>query len=282
MKTCDLHTHSVFSDGADTPSKIIELAVKAGLGAVALCDHNTADGLKEFFEAAKDKNIQAIAGGEFSVDYNGTELHLLGLFIMQDKFAIVSELMKDVADKKRDSNIDLINSLYKAGYDISFDEASKATPNGKFNRLHIANILIQKGYVASKAEAFETLLSKTGGYYKEPERLTVWQMIDFLKSIDAVPVLAHPFLSLDELQLEKFLPAAKERGLAGMECVYSEYSNDNTKKSLALADRFDLKYSGGSDYHGKNKPYIQLGTGCGNLCIPYDLAYNLNPDYFAD
>ncbi len=268
-KFCDLHTHSVFSDGTYKPAEIIDSAVDIGLSAVALCDHNTVDGLPQFLSAASGKNIKAIAGAEFSVDYEGTELHILGLYLPEKYFSEISELMAEVNRRKEQSNIALIESLNRAGYLIDYDTIKNQTPNGKFNRAHIAAQLTSKGYTSSIKEAFETLLSKTAGHYFEPKRLTVWEALDLIKSVNAVPVLAHPLLNLDKGDLEVFLSKAVRRGLIGMECYYSTYDEEKTKYSLDVADRFGLCYSGGSDFHGDNKPDIKLGIGKGNLAVPY-------------
>ena len=95
MRICDLHTHSVFSDGTCTPAEIVCAAEAAGISAVALCDHNTVDGLPAFPEAVKGHGVQAVAGAEFSVEHDGSELHLLGLFIPPERFADVAELMRE-------------------------------------------------------------------------------------------------------------------------------------------------------------------------------------------
>ncbi len=275
MKLCDLHTHSVYSDGTDTPAGIVSIALKSGLSAVALCDHNTVDGLSEFIKAANGKKIKAIAGAEFSVDYLGTELHLLGLFIPESSFPQVSYLMQDVKKRKEKSNFELIHLLNKAGYSIDFERIKSSTPSGSFNRAHIAEELTRKGYTASILEAFRTLLSPECGFYKEPKRISVFEMLDFLKNIGAVPVLAHPFLNLNEKNLRELLPQLTKKGLIGMECLYSSYSSEETEKSLLLAKEFGLKCSGGSDYHGNRKPDIELGTGKGNLAVPYTWAEEL-------
>lgn len=269
-KICDLHTHSIFSDGTYTPTEIINSAIDIGLCAIALSDHNTIDGLPEFLSAAKNKKIDAIAGAEFSVDLNGTELHLLGLHIPQKSFSQVALLMEEVNIRKDQSNIALIESLNQSGYLIDYDTIKAKTPKGNFNRSHIATELTKKGYTSSNDEAFDTLLSKQAGHYKEPKRLTVWEMIDFISSIGAVSVLAHPFLNLSEKELALFLPRAKKQGLIGMECLYSLYDNSTTSKSFALAQKYNLCYSGGSDFHGAKKPDIKLGIGKGNLEIPYE------------
>ena len=271
-KVCDLHTHSVFSDGTYTPRELIDAAIKIGLSAVALCDHNTVDGLEEFLSAAEGKNIDPVAGCEFSADLNGVEIHLLGLYIPRESLHKVSELMRAVKGRKEQSNIDLVHSLNRAGYKIDYDGIKKESPRGNINRAHIAAELTEKGYTKSIDEAFGTLLSPKAGYYHEPERLNVWQILDFLRSIDAVPVLAHPFLNLTEEQLAEFLPRAKNAGLVGMECYYSLYDAETSEKSLKMAETFGLLPSGGSDFHGTNKPDIVLGRGKGNLAVPYEWA----------
>ena len=276
-RICDLHTHSIFSDGTYTPTEIILEAVGIGLSAVALCDHNTVDGIPEFLSAAKNRNIEAIAGAEFSVDYNGTELHLLGLYIPEEKLDVISGWMADMTKRKEESNIALVTALNNAGYDLNYWDIKSKSPKGKLNRAHIAAELTAKGYTESIQQAFKTLLTKNGGYYTEPKRPTVFEMIAQIKSIGAVAVLAHPFLNLSEEKLKEFIPIAKACGLDGMECYYSLYSEDSIKKSVVIATQFGLKQSGGSDFHGANKPDIRLGFGKGNLRIPYAFVENIKP-----
>ena len=265
---CDLHTHSVYSDGTFTPAEIIDEAIKIGLSAVALTDHNTVDGLPDFLSAARGKNIEIVPGAEFSVDYNGTELHILGLFISPEHFGKVSELMANVNKRKEESNISLVESLNRAGFALDYEVIKRSTPNGKINRAHIAAAMVDKGYISSVSEGFATVLSKSAGHYKEPKRLTAQEIIDFISSIGAVSVLAHPFLNLNERELVEFLSTTK--GLYGIECYYSEYDEDTVEKSLRIADEFGLVCSGGSDFHGMTKPNIKLGAGKGNLRVPFE------------
>ena len=267
---CDLHTHSVFSDGTFTPAELIDGVLEAELSAIALTDHNTVEGLPDLMRAASGKPIEIVLGSEFSVDYNETELHLLGLFIKPTYFSQISERMKEMMQRKEQSNIHLIDSLSRVGIHLDYDEIKNATPSGKINRAHIASAMMKKGYVQSVAEAFDVYLSKSGGYYKEPKRISVWEMLDFMQSIGAVSVLAHPFLNLSEKELLQFLPAAKEKGLIGMECYYSLNDAPTTDTSLRIANEFGLLPSGGSDFHGLRKPDIKLGVGKGNLKIPFE------------
>ena len=265
---CDLHTHSVFSDGTCTPAEIIDIAIKEGLSAIALTDHNTVDGLPDFISAAKGKNINIVPGVEFSVDYEGKELHILGLFILTECFDEVSSLMESVNRRKEESNVALINSLNCLGYQLDYESIKNATPNGKINRAHIAQAMVQKGYLSSIKEGFDTILSKSAGHYVEPKRLSAQEIIDFINELGAVAVLAHPFLNLKEQELIKFL--SHINGLCGMECYYSTYDVETTNASIRIANEFRLVCSGGSDFHGTNKPDIRLGVGKGNLKVPYE------------
>lgn len=274
-KLCDLHTHSTFSDGTFTPEELISEAVKIGLSAITLCDHNTVEGIPRFLAAATNKQIEAVAGSEFSVDYNGKELHLLAMFIPSSYLSQISELMFESNMRKEQNNINLIETLQKNGYILDYDEIKNSTPMGKVNRAHIGAALTKKGYTKSVNDAFSTLLSTDAGFYKAPERPSVWDIIDFILSIDAIPVLAHPLLNLTKEQLKEFLPIAKQKGLVGMECKYCLYNEDEERFSLDIADSFGLKYSGGSDFHGSIKPDIALGIGKGNLQIPYEWYINL-------
>ena len=267
-KICDLHTHSVYSDGTFTPAELIDEAVKIGLSAIALTDHNTVDGLSEFISYAREKNIEIVPGAEFSVDYKGREVHILGLFISSEHFEEVSELMMSVNRRKEESNIALIESLRRAGYPLDYETIKAATPNGKINRAHIAAAMVEKGYIVSIKEGFDTILSKTAGYYKEPKRLSASEIIEFIRSIGAVSVLAHPFLNLNEQELVEFLSTA--RGLDGIECYYSSYDEAMTEMSVRIAKEFGLLCSGGSDFHGATKPGVKLGVGNGNLRVSFE------------
>ncbi len=272
MKACDLHTHSVFSDGTETPCKIIDGAVGLGLCAVALCDHNTVEGIPDLFAAAEGKPIEAIAGAEFSVDYDGNELHLLGLYIPKRRFSEITEMMRAVDLRKEKSNLDLIESLGRVGIRIDYAKIKAKTPSGRVNRAHIARELTALGYTKSVSEAFDTLLSPAAGHYVKPKWLGIWEMLDYLHGAGAVSVLAHPFLSLQADGLAELLPRAGRAGLVGMECYYSAYDAKTTETALDMARTFGLLPSGGSDYHGATRPDVRLGVGRGNLKIPYAWA----------
>jgi predicted metal-dependent phosphoesterase TrpH len=273
-RCCDLHTHSCFSDGTDSPGQLVEKAAALGLCSVALTDHNTVAGLPEFLEAAADKNIFAVPGVEISTGYKGKELHILGLFLAPETYGTVTEFLSAINQRKEESNRNLVHRLNRAGYALDYDEI-RARQQGTVNRAVIAAELLNKGYISSKEEGFQGVLSEENGYYIPPERIQALEAISFLKSIHAVPVLAHPFLSLQEAELRSFLPEAKKAGLAAMETLYSTYSVRTAELAAAIAREYDLLQSGGSDYHGNNKSDIRLGTGKGTLMIPQVYAERL-------
>lgn len=269
---CDLHTHSHFSDGTLSPTQLVELAEQLGLGAVALTDHNTVLGLPEFLDAARDKQVKPVPGVEFSVDYLDRELHILALYIQPKDYAAAMEIAQRLNENKQKSNIDLINALRRDGYDLSYEKIKASMPAGEPNRALIAAELTRLGYTASNQEAFERLLSPKHGYYHPPKRIDAFELIDFVRSIGALAVWAHPFLHLkQEDQVRGFLPRAIDAGLRGMETLYPLFTPEQTALAAALAEEFSLLPSGGSDFHGANKPLIQLGTGKGHLAVP--MAY---------
>lgn len=282
-KTCDLHTHSVFSDGTMTPAELIDAAVGAGLSAVAMTDHNTVSGLPDFIKAGEGKPIDIVPGTEFTTADGGQELHILGLFIPPDAYDAVNKYLSKSTAMKDESNYKLIKKLREHGYDITYLEIMEHS-KGHINRANIAAELLRKGYIESIDWAFKNILHKSYGLYEPPERLSSTGTISFIREIGAVAVWAHPYFHVNFEQSEEFLPRAIKAGLQGMETMYSLYDKETTAKAREIAGRFGILESGGSDFHGANKPHIQLGKGQGNLCIPYEFYEKLrelsSPKYF--
>lgn len=270
----DLHTHSLFSDGTDSPAQLVESAAKAGLDAIALTDHNTVAGLPEFLRCARHSGVEAVPGVEISAGYEGEEVHVVGLFLAPDKWPQVSAYLETINIRKLESNRALAARLNKAGYALDFEQILENS-QGTVNRAVIAAKMMELGYVSSIKEAFKGLLSEQNGYYVPPERLDAFEVIGFLRSVGAVSVLAHPYLSLKEAQIRSFLPVAKEHGLAAMETRYSTYTPETTQAAIRLAKEFGIGESGGSDFHGINKPDIRLGIGRGDLRVPVALLAQL-------
>lgn len=271
----DLHTHSTYSDGTLTPRQLVQRASEIGLTAIALTDHNNVGGIPQFLSAADEYGVNAVAGAEFSTEYNGVELHIVALFIDECHLEYIGQMMDEVINKKRRCYQTLIDRL-NAAYGCKLDLAELEKENdGPINRVHIARKLMKLGLLGSVREGFDTVLSAKNGFYVPPKRINALDMIKTINGFHAVSVLAHPYLSLDEERLQQFLPHAAEAGLAAIECFYSTFSPEQTAAALKNAARFGLLPSGGSDFHGENKPDISLGRGTGNLNVPDEVYFSL-------
>lgn len=272
---CDLHTHSTFSDGTDTPVQLISKAVAAGLKAIALTDHNTIDGLDKLIDSANEFDIDVLPGVEFSTEYAGHELHILALGIEKNQYSRVSRHLAKAAAAKEESNRKIIRNLQKNNFNVNYRELEEFAPQKNINRAVIAQYLVSKGIICSIEEGFKTILSKSAGYYIPPERPSSIDTVKFINSIGALPVLAHPLLDLTLEELELFLPAAKKVGLYGIESYYSLFTAEQQKTLSLIAHKYGLLVSGGSDYHGDVKPHISIGSGTGFLFVPLSVYLKL-------
>lgn len=271
IKTCDLHTHTYYSDGTLSPAELVLEAQRANLSAIALTDHNTVRGLTEFHNAARGTDIITISGTELTSEYNGIELHVLGLFLPDKSLADIQKFGDDFNDGKKKSNIDLAEALNRGGYAVDFEKIKRENQHGYINRAHFAIELTRLGYTKDRTEAFNTVLSPNAGFYTPPHRTGTLQVIEFLRDLGAVPVLAHPFLNMDGQTLLELLPKARACGLCSMETLYAKYTPQQTAAAKQIADDFGLLHSGGSDFHGSNKPDTRIGVGKGDLCVPIEI-----------
>ena len=275
IKLCDLHTHSTFSDGTLTPTELIQEAARLGLAAVALTDHNSIAGIKEFLAAAEGSGVEAIPGIEISTDYGEHEFHLVGLYLNEDAEEKILAVLADMKRQKQESNERLVTALAAAGYPLDYAAIVAATPTGEINRAHVASALYEAGYVPSIKAAFATLLSPSQGYYQPPKRPNTLDMIRLLHSLGVARVIAHPYLTMRGEPLRQFLTEAKACGLDGMEVEYPLYDEATASEATAICDELALLPGGGSDFHGARKPDIALGTGRGTLTVPYAFAVAL-------
>ena len=269
-KRVDLHSHSNFSDGTFKPTELVRLAEKLGLSALALTDHNTADGLNEFMEAGKNSSVITIPGCEFSTEWRGKEVHIVGLFFNRKYWQEINDFNEMGLLAKQNSNTMMLKNLNDAGYAVNEDECMALTDGSGFNRAHVARVLMAKGYVKSVAEAFDNLLKEGNGYYTPAKKTSSFAAIRFIKTFGATAIMAHPLLNLTYGEMNEFLPEAKKNGLDAIETRYTEFDEEMTQMAISLAQSFDLKQSGGSDFHGQTKPGISLGSGRGDLFVPYE------------
>lgn len=268
MGFVDLHTHSRCSDGTLTPRELVDYAVEKGLGAVALTDHDTVDGLDELMEYAKGKPIEVIPGIEYSTEYNSRDVHIVGLFI-DHKAPVFQEYLTRFKQSRTDRNYKLCANLRGAGIDITYEALVEAFPGAVITRAHYAAYLLDKGYVKSRNEAFERYLGDNTPYFVHREKVTPEEVIEVTLKAGGIPILAHPTLyRLGREQLDVLVRRLKDAGLMGIECYYSTYTPSEEKQMRALAEEYNLLPSGGSDFHGANKPGLDLAVGYGKLSVP--------------
>lgn len=270
MDCVDLHTHSHHSDGSMSPDELVKTAKEAGLRAIALTDHDTFDGVAEAVEAGKRYGLEVIPGIEFSAVSTG-ETHILGLGIdITNK-----EINDTVANAKR---LRLINNqrtaeaLQKLGFDVTVEDAKKLSPVGNMGRAHFAKVMELKGYVGSVKEAFDLYLQKGRPAFNSLRLLEPEEAIRIIHEAGGKAFLAHLHLTkMKGSELEEYVIRLKNAGLDGIEGYYTDYDGEMEAEYQALAKKHGLILSGGTDFHGSNKPHIKIGVGYGNLKIPYSL-----------
>lgn len=272
MKIVDLHVHSNKSDGTCSPSELVDLAIQKGLSAFALTDHDTTAGLDEAIEYAKGRDIEVVPGIEFSTEYQGRDIHVLGLAI-DYKAPVFADRLQAFVDSRIGRNRKMCRNLTEAGIDISYEKLMAAYPGAVITRAHYARYLLDHGYVKSLPEAFERYVGDHCPYFVPREKVTPVQAVQLIRQAKGIPVLAHPTLyHMGKDALQKLVSSLTEAGLVGLEAVYSTYSAGEEREMRQLALRNGLLISGGSDFHGSNKPGLELATGYhGKLVIPYDI-----------
>lgn len=281
MELTDLHVHSTASDGTFTPSELVAEAKRIGLKAFALTDHDTVAGVKEATAAADEAGIELIPGIEISTKYNSTyikdkEVHIVGLYIDYTNEHFLSEIAgyRDNRDGRNDKLIELMN---EAGMSVSL-EAMRDTfgDDTVLTRAHFARYMVSKGYVSSTNEAFDRYLGEGKPFYVSRQMPDPARAVELIHEAGGVAVLAHPILyKMSDSELMKLCQYLKRHGLNGIEGIYSTYRSGDETTIRRIAGECGLLISGGSDFHGANKPDIRLGIGRGNLKIPYELAVNL-------
>lgn len=275
MKIIDLHVHSTASDGTYTPSEVVLLAKKTGLSAMALTDHDTTDGIPEAMTCADECKLTFVPGIELSTSYNGKEIHIVGLFIDHHSRELSDTLF--LLNRTRDTRNEQIACRFRnLGIPVSMEDITAEFPGSVITRAHFASYLYKKGYVTSIKSAFDQYLSDHGPCFVKRERIPCNFTIDLIHKAGGLAILAHPVLyHLSDKNLSTMVRDLKEMGLDGIEAIYSTYSQNDERLIRRLARDNNLKISGGSDFHGSNKPHIKLGIGHGNLNVPYDVLTEL-------
>ena len=276
----DLHVHSSCSDGTLSPKELVDYAIEKKLSAFALTDHDTVDGLDEAIQYAvglssEQGNIEVIPGIELSTEYQGADIHVVGLYI-DYRSEVFRNKLEEFVDSRTARNRKMCSLLTQAGVPITYEELQAAYPDAVITRAHYAGYMLEKGYVKSRQEAFDRYVGDHAPCYIPREKITPAQAVQLILEAGGAPVLAHPILyHMSDDRLDTLVRELKEAGLMGIEAIYSTYTSADERGIRSLAAQYNLFISGGSDFHGANKPGLDLGTGYGQLYVPENLLVEI-------
>jgi predicted metal-dependent phosphoesterase TrpH len=264
----DLHVHSTESDGTFSPKQIVDTAKAESIGTVALCDHDTTSGLEQFISYAKNRGINGITGVEISASSFAGECHILGLNFPLYYIPLENALAK-YRDARSQRNLKIIEKLHNLGVTVSIDELNTYAKGTVAGRPHIARLLIDKGVAISIDDAFDRFLAQGAIAYVERPKMDPFEMVSLLKRSGATVVLAHPgLLRMTETELENFVCALVKIGLDALEVFTPHNTDEQIQFLMTLADKFKIGCSGGSDFHGDNKPGHRIGFYREALMVP--------------
>ncbi len=276
MKTVDLHVHSNKSDGSFTPTELVQYAIQKGLRAFALTDHDTTDGIDEALKAAQGKNIEVIPGIEFSSEYEGKDIHIVGLYI-DYKSDFFKRRLQNFVNGRTIRNQEMCKRLTDYGFPVTYEEMLEEFPGCVITRSHYAKFMLNRGYTKTLKEAFDRYIGDTCPCFVPRKKITPMRAVEIILKAGGFPILAHPLLyHMSSQKLEKLVSLLKDMGLQGLEAVYCTYSTSDEREMRTLAAKYDLCISGGSDFHGNAKPGLDLATGYGKLFIPEEILDKIN------
>jgi len=273
-KLIDLHTHSTCSDGSMSPRELVRHAASKGLAAIALSDHDSVSGVKDAMDEGKKVGVEVVPAIELSVQ-SETETHILGYYIDIDH-PLLKEALDSVMDARNRRTLNTCQKLNDLGFNVTMEEAYSIAPSGLIGRAHFARIMMEKGYISSVKEGFDKWLGVGKPAYDGSQALTARQAVELIKNIGGYSYVAHPHLiRISDDELRAFLTDLKKYGLCGIEGYYNEYTPEMQEKFQSMAKELGLKISGGTDFHAKMKPHIEIGIGQGNMKIPYSVLENI-------
>ncbi|MFP4472830.1 MAG: PHP domain-containing protein [Candidatus Omnitrophota bacterium] len=256
QRTADLHIHSCFSDGTDTPEEIVALAAAKQLSAVAITDHDAIEGLSEAKAAGERHQVEVLAGIELSAEAQKREIHILGYAFDPQNQQLLGHLNR-FREIRRERGREMIKKLRALGLSrLDFDEMEQQLgADQALGRPHVAAMLVEKGYVKTTAEAFERFIGEGGEGYVPKFKQSPREAIRVIRDAGGVAVMAHPIVTArDEL-----IPGFAADGLQGLEVYYPRSSPAVIRYYEQLADKYDLIRTGGSDAHGRFRKYSPIG-----------------------
>ena len=267
----DLHVHSNFSDGVDSPEELVRQAAAVGLKTIALTDHDNVDGIERALAEGERLGVEVIPGIEFTTEDERAEIHILGYFINYRNPELLSILEKIKTDRvKRIYRI--VEKLKMLGVEIEPEEIFSVSGNKAPGRPHVARALIKKGVVSSFKEAFDRYLDFHAPAYVSHYKLLPQEAVGLIGKVGGIAVFAHPGIS----KCDEVIPDLMAAGLRGLEVYYSGHRPEQTNHYLNLARKYGLLVTGGSDFHG-----IDSGreVRLGDLTIPDELVEKLKDEY---
>lgn len=272
----DLHIHTTHSDGSMTPAEVVAYARLRKLSAIAVTDHDTVSGNAEALAEGSRLGMEVIPGVELSIFVPKGEFHLLGYYLDYTHPGLLAALA-ELREHRRRRNPLIIKKLSDLGIQLNYEEIRLTANNGNIGRPHIAAAMVRGGFVSSIKDAFDHYLRKDGPAYVPKEILSPREGIQIIRESGGVPVLAHPYtLEMENArELVLFVDQLKNLGLQGIEVFYLGSSRQQIRLYEQVANQLGLCKTGGSDFHGTDKPGIEIGTGRGTCQLPYQLVTGL-------
>jgi 3',5'-nucleoside bisphosphate phosphatase len=272
----DLHTHTSFSDGSQTPTELVAEAVDRGLSAIAITDHDTVEGLAEGVAAGERLGVRVVPGVEINLEHDRVTMDLLGYFIGGWPNDELKDQLAELRIFRDERNGRIVARLAELGYPLDASDLEALAENGAVGRPHIGEAMRRRGYVASIGEAFERFLRRGAPAWVDRQRLSLPHALKLLRASGGLPVLAHPgIIRTDDRGLERIVREAARQGMVGIECYYPLHDEATVRRCLDLAAKYALAPTGGSDYHGSVKPKTRLGIGAAGRPLPDELLEGL-------
>jgi predicted metal-dependent phosphoesterase TrpH len=241
----DLHAHTTASDGTFSPRELVELAKKNGLSGVAVCDHDTTDGIEEALEAGTQYGIEIVPGVEINTEYEGKEVHVLGYYFDRSS-TVLQDLFLQLREERLTRMDRILQKLRTAGIQISEKDVLAEAKGASVGRPHIARVLVRMGYASDIRDAFDRWIGKGRPGYVERFKLHPGQAVRLIREAGGVPVIAHPGLVGKDAIVEELIP----EGLLGLEALHPDHSPEERKRFSQMAENLGLIATGGSDFHG--------------------------------
>lgn len=271
----DLHIHSTCSDGTFTPKEITDKVIEKNLYGFSLTDHDTVDGISEILSMNLPEHLKFIPGIEISCDALHREIHILGYGI-DCKNQQLNKTLNDLRKKRMQRNLDMIELFQKDGYPVTLEKLQHGDPDTVITRAHFSRVLVEEGICTSRDQAFSKYLGEKCKYYIPKTFFDPKDCLKLILDAGGIPILAHPFLyKFSNKDTKHLIRDLKEYGLAGIEVYHSSHHQGQVAKLREWQKEYDLLATGGSDFHGTNKPDIDIGTGHGPLYVPDHLLDEL-------